>query len=52
METNKTVYLGDGLYAQFDGYQVEVYSSNGIHKTIVVFMDRNTLANFLRLTKA
>jgi hypothetical protein len=41
-------YLGDGLYAQFDGYQFEVYASNGIAKTNRVFFDPDTLSAFLR----
>ena len=27
------VYLGDGLYADFDGFLIELYSSNGMMKT-------------------
>jgi hypothetical protein len=40
-------YLGDGLYASFDGYQVELYAHNGIDKTNSVFLDSATLAAFV-----
>ena len=39
-------YLGDGLYADFDGYQVELYAHNGISKTNSVFLDGTVLAAF------
>jgi hypothetical protein len=26
---NEPVYLGDGLYAQFDGWHIELYASDG-----------------------
>ena len=29
MNPNQT-YLGDGVYAEFDGYQIWVWTSNGI----------------------
>jgi hypothetical protein len=41
-------YLGDGLYASFDGWQIELYASNGIQKTSSVFLDSGTLAAFLK----
>jgi hypothetical protein len=41
-------YLGDGLYASFDGWQIELYASNGIQKTSSVFLDPDTLAAFLK----
>jgi hypothetical protein len=41
-------YLGDGLYASFDGWQIELYASNGIQKTSSVFLDSDTLAAFLK----
>jgi hypothetical protein len=46
MENNDT-YLGDGLYATHDNWTVELYASNGIHKTDRVFLDAQTLKAFL-----
>ena len=45
------VYLGDGLFARFDGYQVELYASNGIAKTNVVYLDPGVLNAFLDFVK-
>lgn len=41
-------YLGDGLYADYDGYQIEVYASNGLRKTNVVYFDPDVLRAFIR----
>ena len=40
-------YLGDGLYADFDGYHVEVYAWNGVNKTNRVFFEPSVLDTFL-----
>ena len=45
-------YLGDGLYAAFDGYQVELYASDGIVKTNQVYLDPHVLAAFLKYVDA
>lgn len=39
-------YLGDGLYAEFDGLQIRLYASNGIETTNEVFMDSLVLPAF------
>jgi hypothetical protein len=46
------VYLGDGLYASFDGYQIELYASNRICKTNQVYLDPHVLAAFLRYVES
>lgn len=40
------VYLGDGLYAQYDGYQIELYASDGIRKTNQVYLEPGVLSKF------
>ena len=40
------MYLGDGLYVEFDGYQFEVYASNGLAKTNRVFMEPSVVTSF------
>ena len=42
---NPDTYLGDGLYASFDGWQIRLYTErgNGVHE---VFLDDATLARF------
>ena len=44
MKTND-IYLGDGLYASFDGFQFRLWTerTNGTHE---VFLDGRTLAAF------
>lgn len=44
---NPDTYLGDGLYASFDGFQIRLYTErgNGVHE---VFLDDNTLEAFER----
>lgn len=42
----KAVYLGDGLYIDFDGYQIRLFTSNGPVVTNQVFLDSNTLVAF------
>jgi hypothetical protein len=32
-------YLGDGLYATFDGYMIELYSHNGVEKLSSVYLE-------------
>lgn len=41
-------YLGDGLYAEYDGWQVRLYASNGVHATNQVFLEPGVLAAFQR----
>jgi hypothetical protein len=47
MSDNAT-YLGDGLYADFDGYGIELYAHNGIEKTNSVFLEPATYAALLK----
>lgn len=42
------VYLGDGLYADFDGYQVRLFAHNGVSDTNEVFLEPDVLSAFLR----
>lgn len=32
-------YLGDGVYAEFDGYMIELYISNGMEKSPSIFLE-------------
>jgi hypothetical protein len=49
--TERTMYLGDGLYADYDGFQVEVYASNSIKATNRVFFDPEVLTAFISYVK-
>lgn len=43
MEESGTVYLGDGLYASFDGYQIQLQAHNGEYATNTVWLDPSVL---------
>lgn len=38
----RDTYLGDGLYASFDGFQVRVFAFNGVNTTDEVFLEPET----------
>jgi len=40
-------YLGDGLYASFDGYQIRLRAPRGFGVDHEVFLDQTTLQAFL-----
>jgi hypothetical protein len=47
LEDAVKTYLGDGLYAEFDGFQIKVYASDGIRVTNEVFFEGETITAFL-----
>lgn len=40
-------YLGDGVYAAHDGFQVWICVSNGVHHSAKIALEPKTLANLL-----
>lgn len=44
-------YLGDGLYASYDGYQVRLYASNGRDVSNEVFLEPGVLLAFVNYLK-
>ena len=42
MEKDKTEYIGNGVYAKFDGFHVCIYTSDGIEMTNSMFLDEYT----------
>jgi len=40
-------YLGDGLYAYYDGYQIRLFSSNGLKVLEHVFLNDEVIARFI-----
>lgn len=48
---DKGVYLGDGLFARFDGYQIELYASNGIYATNTVYLEPSVLQSFVNYVR-
>jgi hypothetical protein len=48
MDKSKAKYLGDGLYYEFDGYQVRLYTHDGINDGNEVFLEPEVIAALLR----
>lgn len=48
MNEDTHVYLGDGAYARYDGYNLVVYTSDGQAVTNEVYLEPEVLAAFLR----
>lgn len=44
----KKEYLGDGLYAEFNGYQITLKANDPISPSDVVYMDEDVIASFIR----
>jgi hypothetical protein len=41
----RKAYIGDGVYAEYDGYNVWIYTSNGIEESIKIALEPEVLAN-------
>lgn len=50
-EREKRTYLGDGLYAEDEGYRIRLYASNGIETTNEVFLDDHMLVTLMSWRK-
>lgn len=48
---SQPAYLGDGLFAEYNGYQIELYASDGETKTNTVYLEPHVLINFLAYVK-
>lgn len=46
-EEKPAAYLGDGLYYQFDGFQVRLFASNGVSVYNEVFLELPVLRALL-----
>ena len=44
----KGAYLGDSVYAEYDGYHIILYVGNGISKRNAIYLDERVLANLKR----
>jgi hypothetical protein len=45
-------YLGDGVYAEFDGWQIWLYTHDGYQRTNEVALEPHVLCNFLAYLEA
>ena len=37
------IYIGDGVYARFDGYQIILETSDGLRTTNKIALEKNTM---------
>lgn len=42
-----TTYLGDGAYAEYDGYSIWIYTSNGEEETNRICLEPNVYENLV-----
>ncbi len=52
MMPEKVAYLGDGLYAAFDGYQIELRANHHEHPTDRVYLNSEVLGSFLNFVES
>jgi hypothetical protein len=45
---NEPTYLGDGVYATFDGYQVKLFLHNGVHEYNPIYLEPAVIKAFER----
>lgn len=48
---NRAEYLGDGLYAQDEGFQITLFASNGIGVQERVCLEDTVLENFFKFVE-
>ena len=46
-EFEQKVYLGDGAYAEYDGWHIIITTSNGMYDTNAVYLEPLALDRFL-----
>lgn len=44
-------YLGDAVYAEYDGYMIHLYTHNGIHPTNSIYLEPSVTNNLLEYIK-
>lgn len=48
----KVTYLGDGLYAFFNGYQIQLRANHHERPTNTVYLDPEVLDNFFKFVES
>ena len=44
-------YLGDSVYASFDGYQIKLFTNNGFGESNVIFLEDGTYDALLKFVE-
>lgn len=52
MPTSEPVYLGDAVYASFDGFQIWLRTSNGIQVLDQIALDPSVYAALIRYAES
>ena len=50
-EQDRTIYIGDGVYASFDGFQVKVWKSNGLVESEPIYFEDETAIALIKYFK-
>ncbi len=51
MTDEPKIYLGDGVYAYFDGYHFWLYTSDGVRNSEAIALEPQVIAALLRFRK-
>lgn len=46
MNKKHECYLGDGVYAEYDGYQIKLYTDDGFRPTNTIYLEPQVLDRF------
>jgi hypothetical protein len=47
----ETTYIGDGVYAYFDGWQVCIYTTDGYNDSVEISLEDNTMIALIEYAK-
>jgi hypothetical protein len=51
VNTNNEIYLGDGVYASFDGYQIWIWTSDGINQSHRIALEPKAMTSLVSYIK-
>jgi len=51
MADDNKQYLGDSVYADYDGYQIRLYLDNGLGVDTEIFMEPDVMHSFIAYAK-
>jgi hypothetical protein len=52
MTAPKKIYLGDAVYAAFDGYGLTLTTEDGVEATNTIYLDPNVIGSLFDYVKA
>ena len=51
MKPNEKVYLGDSVYAEFDGCDIKLTTTNGLEDTNTIYLDPDVQVNLVKFVE-